>query len=418
MMRIRLFVVITALTTLLSACSTGPSGARTAIRVGALYPLTGSQGPGGIQEYRGVQTAVRMVDAEGGVNGQQIQLVPYDVPTPDAAEPAIADLHSQGIRFVLGTYGSTISNPAAVAASNEGMLYWETGAVGLMSSQAQGSLVFRVAPTGQTLGSSAISFVANQLSSKQGRDPNRLRFLVVHVNDVYGKAVADGAVRQIRSMHLPFAGSISYDPMSFSPAGLARRIASAKPDVLFVSAYLQDGVALWKQIVKQKVPLITGIGTSSSFCMPKFGQRLGPEAVGLFASDKPSAPSINGWGLQPAAGSLLYRADDAYLAAYGQHMQAAALAGFSGAWALFHYVMPGASALTPIGVGRAALSVSLPSGSLPNGSGLRFAPGGTPDAGSNLRAASVIWEWVGVDHEVVVWPPSLATHKIVDIPPA
>ena len=43
-----------------------------------------------------------------------------------------------------------------------------------------------------------------------------------------------------------------------------------------------------------------------------------------------SLPSIGGWGLEPQAGSLLYEADDAYKAAYGDEMPAAALAGVSG----------------------------------------------------------------------------------------
>ena len=35
------------------------------IRVGAIYPLSGSQGPGGLAEFRGVQIAADMVNAAG-----------------------------------------------------------------------------------------------------------------------------------------------------------------------------------------------------------------------------------------------------------------------------------------------------------------------------------------------------------------
>ena len=143
--------------------------------------------------------------------------------------------------------------------------------------------------------------------------------------------------------------------------------------------------------------------------MPEFGARLGEDAVGLFASDKPDAGSIDPGGLSSAARSVLRRAASAYRARYGEEMSSPALAGFSAAWALFSDVMPNASSLTPAGVAAAARATSIPRGGLPNGSGLRFAPAGSPDAGSNLRAASVIWEWVGIDHRAVVWPPEYAT---------
>ena len=139
------------------------------------------------------------------------------------------------------------------------------------------------------------------------------------------------------------------------------------------------------------------------------------DAVGLFASDKPDADALNTSGLTSAGKALLERARAAYLAKYHREMSAPALAGFSGAWALFHMVMPAAAEATPDAVAGAALRASIPPGALPNGSGLEFAPPGTIDPGANLRAASVIWEWVGVNQRAVVWPVQFATAKIAPI---
>ncbi len=93
-------------------------------------------------------------------------------------------------------------------------------------------------------------------------------------------------------------------------------------------------------------------------------------------------------------------------------MSPAALAGFSAAWALFADVLPSAASASAADVADAARAADLPSGSLPNGSGLRFGAPDTLSAGDNLAAASVIWEWVRPGHAAVVWPPSLATHAI------
>jgi branched-chain amino acid transport system substrate-binding protein len=405
-------VLVFALGALVSACSSSPAP----IRVGAVYPMTGSQGPGGVDEYRGVRLAVGMVNADGGVDGRPVELEVLDVPGADAAPGAVAALGDQGIRFVLGSYGSTVSQPAAAAAAHRDILFWETGAVGSMPAPGSGGrLFFRVAPGGSVLGKAAVSFVADQLAPRWHRPASSLRFAVANVEDVYGSAVAAGAVDEIHALGLPFAGQFPYDLSHPDPAGVVRRIARAKPDVLFVAAYMEDGIALRRQMVRQRLPLLVNIGTSSSYCMPEFGAALQGQAVGLFASDKPDADAIDTSGLTREARDLLDRARSAYRSRYDAEMSAPALAGFSAAWALFHTVMPAASELTPEAVAAQALRARIPVGGLPNGSGLEFSPPGATDPGANLLAATVIWEWLGVEQRAVVWPQQFATAAIQPI---
>jgi branched-chain amino acid transport system substrate-binding protein len=394
-----------------AACS--PAERVEPIRVGAVYPLSGAQGPGGVDEHRGVVLAADLANEEGGVLGRPIEIRSLDVPGSDAAPAAIELLRAEGVHLVLGSYGSTISAPASEAAAERGMLYWETGAVGMLPPAAdRGGLTFRVPPTGAALGRAAIAFVAGRLAPELGREPRDLRYAVSFVDDVYGRSVTAGAREELRARRLRNVGSFGYDLRTMEAADLVRRIAAARPDVLFVSAYLRDAIALRRELVRQDVPLLANIGTSSSYCMPEFGATLGVDAVGVYASDKPSAASIDPAGLRPEAAALLERANDAYRDRWGEDMSPPALAGFSGAWALFTEVLPAASALRPAAVAAAAADVSLPLGSLPNGSGLRFGPTGSAASGDNLAAASVIWEWVAPGRAAVIWPPAFATEPI------
>jgi branched-chain amino acid transport system substrate-binding protein len=384
--------------------------------VGAVYPLSGSQGSGGIDEFQGVQLAVEMVNEAGGVDGRRIELRKVDAPSPDAAVPAIDQLAQDGVRFVVGSYGSTVSQPAAAEAATKGMLFWETGAVGEMSSPSLGTLVFRVAPAGAMLGRNAVGFVEDRLTSRVGAAAGTLRYAVAYVDDAYGRSVAKGAVAEIARRGLPLAADVPYAIQGYDAAAVAAKIGAVHPDVLFVASYLQDAVELQREMRKQGINPRIGIGTSSSYCMPQFGQMLGTEAVGLFASDKPDGWGLDPQGLAPDARTLLEEAKEEYEHRYGGYMSAPALAGFSAAWALFHHVMPAAAALTPEGVAAAARGEKLAVGSLPNGSGLQFGRPGSPDAGANIRASSVIWEWVGVNQRAVVWPPAYATHGIEVLP--
>jgi branched-chain amino acid transport system substrate-binding protein len=406
-------LVLTALATSCSRSAGGAADDDAPLRVGAVYPLSGAQGPGGVEEYRGVRIAAQLANADGGVAGRQIELVPVDVPAADAAPDAVTKLAGRGAGVVLGSYGSTISEPAARTASARGLVFWETGAVGeLMGLERGGERVFRVAPSGAMLGKAAMDFVAQQLLPKLRRDPATLRYTVAAVDDQFGAAVSRGALDELRARGYRVAGSLRYDPRRYDKVQVVRQIAATRPDVLFVVAYLDDGVALRREIVRQDLKLVANIGTSSSYCMPAFGAALGRDAVGLFASDKPDAYGINRKGLDPQARAILEAADQAYERTYHQEMSAAALAGFAGAWALFHWVLPRAGSTDSEAVAKAAREVTIPAGGLPNGSGLRFGAPGDVDPGANLRAATVIWEWVGVRDRQITWPPQFATAPV------
>lgn len=411
-------VVVAALAA--AACSTSTDPAAGTVEIGAIYPLSGSQGQGGIDEHRGALLAAQLVNADGGIDGRRIEIVSIDVSAAEAAAGAVEEFEDDGIDVVLGSYGSTISTPASATAAANDMLFWETGAVGTLTADSeQGVRTFRVPPTGAVLGANAIGFVHGPLAEAFGRDPGDLRYAVSFVDDVYGRAVAGGALQAAADLGLDVVGRFGYDFQTVDYDDLARRIDRSGADVLFVSAYLVDAIELRRALVRNDVDLLASIGTSSSYCMPEFGADLGTEAVGLFASDKPSGDAIDPSTLRPEGAALLERARTAYDERWGEEMSPAALAGFSAAWALFAEAMPAASDLSADAIAEAALEIDLPMGSLPNGSGLRFGEPGTATAGDNVAAAAVVWEWMAPGEAAVVWPPQLATHELraMDIAP-
>jgi branched-chain amino acid transport system substrate-binding protein len=410
MTRTRMALVVGFLCLCLAApasCSGGPDP----IRIGAVYPTGGAQGPGGLEEFRGLRLAADMANELGGVNGRPIELRLEAADAAEAAPSAVRTLASDGITVIAGSYGSTVSLPAAETATDLGVVFWETGAVGMLGQRAaSGDLAFRFAPSGWSLGLAAVAFVRDQLAPRLQGGP--LRYSVAYVNDVYGRSVAGGAIREIGSSGQTLAGTFPYEPAGTDFDDLVGRIARARTEVLMVVAYLEDGVELRQAVLRADLPLAATIGTSSSYCHPEFGERLGGRAVGVFASDKPDADVVDLSGLAPSAAGVLVEARDEYRRRHGEPMSAAALSGFAGGWALFRHVLPASGRLTPAEVAEAARRVRLPLGALPNGSGLRFGPRGTPEAGDNALAASVIWEWIRPYTRAVVWPPTFATSDI------
>jgi len=379
-----------------------------AIRIGALYPLSGSQASGGHEEYQGLQTAANLINASGGVRGLRISFVPANAPSADAAPDAVDRLKRQGVSIVTGSYGSTISLPASAEAQRDGLIFWESGAVATMVTERGYPNVFRTVTTGNSLGRAGARYAASIIAPRLRMTVPQLRAAVVYADDVYGSSVGRAMVAEAKSLRFRLAGVLSYDPYHVSFAPLVRRLKGMRPDIVLVAGYVQDAIAFRRETLRQHLHPAAMIGTSSAFCMQAFGDTLGRDALGLFASDKPDA-SFNPAALRPAARRLLARATAAYRRSFRTSMTAPAVAGFVAGWILFHDVLPHARSLSPADIRDAALKVNLPYGSEINGAGVRFAPPGAPDEGQNLRAISVIWQWQRPGHEVVVYPKNYAT---------
>jgi branched-chain amino acid transport system substrate-binding protein len=286
----------------LVAASCSSAGGGHTITLGAIYPMSGRQGPGGIEEERGASLAVELANRQGGVNGRKVKTKVIDVEAGSEAPGAMDRLRAEGIQIVLGSYGSTISAPASVAAKSNGMLLWETGAVGETADGAgAGESFFRIAPSGANLGRSGVSFVREQLTPLLSSKP--MRYAVTYVDDAYGRAVGLGAVDEVRAAGDVLAGVFPYDVHRFEARELVDRIAASRPDVLFVSAYLDDGIAIRRATIEAKLPLLASVGTSSSYCMPAFAAALGRGAVGLFASDNPTGPTCGRTPRAPRVGA-------------------------------------------------------------------------------------------------------------------
>lgn len=383
------------------------------LTIGAVYPTGGTHSRGGIDEFRGVELAVEYVNSHGGVGGRQVEIAFQKADSGDEAPRAVHALAEQGIQVILGSYGSTISRPAAAAARASGVMFWETGAVGDLSMEsAADPLVFRFPPTGETLGKAAVDHAFERALPALDQQPKALRYGVTYVDDSYGASVGVGAVAALRSRGVEPSGIYPYLLANMDMRRLVSKMKQDRIQVLFVSSYLSDGIELRRQTVDQNLNLVASLGTSSSYCMHEFGEALGKSAVGLFASDKPDGHVLDPKRLEPTAGEQLVWARDLFKERYSHEMTAPALTGFAGALALLEHVIPQADSEAAAAISDAAREVEIKQGELPNGSGMDFAKGSS----ENRRATSVIWQWVAPGVRAVVHPPAFATQPALPLP--
>lgn len=438
------------------------------IRIGAVFPSVPNAAGLADAEREGVRIAARFVNADGGVNGRPIELVERSLDARDQAPSVMADLAAQGVSVVIGAYSSDLSIAASAAASSAGLLYWEAGAVADQLTGRGLPLVFRVGTNGSTLGTNSAAFAAQQLAPRLDKSPGQLRVAIVVAEDAYATSVADAAARTASADGLNVVAQIPYNLAVPRWPDVMAALRAARPDAIILASHVPDGVAFRQAMLAANLKVGALIGSTMAECDPDFAGDLGADAIGIFASDRPtagfrpdaldpaaratydrfaaawSAASGGGpaWTSVPATSAGTWSApssgpseapaswatptsgDDGYdLIGPAESAPASAteeaLSGFSAGWALFHDVLPTATpasgGLDAPQVAAAARSVDLPSGSLPNGAGLRFSSD-PASLGQNERAAAVIWQWQAVKQYAFVWPPSYATGPIIDVP--
>ncbi|HEV1997355.1 MAG TPA: ABC transporter substrate-binding protein [Candidatus Dormibacteraeota bacterium] len=389
----------------------GACGVQAATRndfvLGLVAPLKGESGLTAREDTRGVQVAVDEVNRQGGVQGRHVRLVARGADSREATAPAVEALKAAGAAVVMGSYSSQLSIPTAVATSSAGLVYWEAGAVADQVTGEALPRVFRVGAAGSNLGHGSAVFATEQLAPRLHRTVPALRITVVEEHDAYGDSVTNGVVTEATARGAQVAPVIRYDAYHPDWNSVFAAVVGSLPDVLVLASYIPDGVAFRREMLSRGITVGALIGTTMAECGPEFGAELGNDAIGVFASDRPSR-GFNPASLRPGART----AYDLLVSEYQRRFDAVpgeeGIASFSAAWALLHHVLPGAASLAPSGIDAAAQAADLPTGSLPNGAGLRFSSA-LQDRGQNLRSASVIWQWQGYRHSVTVWPPVLAT---------
>jgi branched-chain amino acid transport system substrate-binding protein len=411
----RLLPAVVLVAALLAAVAS-PTSAQRVIRVGALFPLNGTMSTLARQEYQGVEIARDMVNMDGGVNGTPIQLDSRELDDPSAAGAAVQSLRADGVSVVIGTYSSALSVPASAAASAVGLTYWEAGAVADRVTGRALPNVFRVGASGANLGANSATFAATVLAPRLGRTPAATRVSVVLEDDDYGHSVGDSAVRSARAWGMNVVSYTTYNAHNPNWPPVLDAVAAAHPDVLVLASYIPDGVAFRRAMLAAHLHVGALIGSTMAECGPDFGLELGPAAIGVFASDRPTQ-GFNEDVLTPSARATYERFSRMWEQTTGGPPTEEGLAGFSAAWALFRDVLPHGGALDANSIAATARTLDIPRGSLPNGAGIQFSSDPAM-RGQNTRAAAVIWQWQAVRHSVTVWPPvdATGTPELIPLP--
>jgi branched-chain amino acid transport system substrate-binding protein len=353
------------------------------IVIGALFPLTGPLATLGNECLRGVQLATDLCNAGGGVLNQPVTLALGDATDPDRAVSEARRLISdQQPALILGTGDSALSLGASEASEGSGIPYWELSAA-MPSITTRGfHYLLRLCDTEDGIADRAVEAAETVVAPALQRPASGLTGALLYSDEATGIALLPLIAAAAHRHNMPPPMSIAYQSGDADFAALAARLAAMRPDILLHHGSSEDAVLLHAALAARGWRPHAMIGTSAAYTSRETAAMIGPAFDGTLSV-----------GVTPY--SLAARlAPDAGMVAtlYEQRFGAAPRSGYS----LSHFAGTSlcfdtlrlAKTIDKDKVLAVAQALTLSDGTLANGWGALFAPGG-----QNLRAFSSLAQW-------------------------
>src|SRR6201995_2013745 len=198
--------------------------AKDPIRLGYLTALTGPSSSTGIGANRGTLLAVQEINAAGGINGRQIELITRDTQSdPTRAVNGAAELtRGEKVSVVFGPInsGESLAVVPLLARANTPQIHpcW----VDTLTDPQKYPMCFRNAPTNQQIGGAANRYVTEVLKKK--------KVAVVSDTTGYGTASVNAYVPMLkeRGAEVVYQGNIDAANPDLKPELLRMQSAGAE----------------------------------------------------------------------------------------------------------------------------------------------------------------------------------------------
>jgi branched-chain amino acid transport system substrate-binding protein len=274
-MKLKSFAGVLAAGACLSlAFSCAKAGSSSTLNIGLQAPLTGSYSAEGEWAKRSAEVAADLINTAGGIDGKKIKIVAVD----DAGNPkdsalAAQKLISQGVKLVVGSYGSGITIPAADLYDGAGVVSVGYGCTAVrLTMDKKRPYFFRTCGRDDTQ-SAFFADVVKKLGVK--------KVAIMHDNTDYGKGVAEDAKKfladQVAAKTVEIVYYDSITPGETDYSAVVQKLKTLKPDLWFYTSYYSEAGLLVKQA--RQIGLNCLFVGSNAVPNPEFVKIAGPAAV-------------------------------------------------------------------------------------------------------------------------------------------
>ena len=215
------------------------------LKLGALMPLTGGLQAYGETSLNGVKLAAEQINAAGGVNGGQVEVIVGDTQTaPQAGVSAAQKLvNVDRVSALIGALSSGVSIPVAKTVSSKEGVPQVSGASTSpdITSLDDNDFMFRTVPTDAVQGVGLAELTL---------DAGITDVAIVYLNNDYGKGLAEAFANAYTAKGGKVTASVAFEEKQASYRGELAKAADGGSAHLVQIAYPEDGIPMIKQALE------------------------------------------------------------------------------------------------------------------------------------------------------------------------
>jgi len=405
-----LVALLIILTVAVSGCTKESPGT---VKIGAVYPLTGSSAAIGADIKNGILLALDVVNNEhnldlplarsGGIdslNGAKLEIVFGD----SQGSPSVGILETERlideekVVALTGCYRSAVTAAASQTAEDKGVPF--LAAISTAPSLTQRGLkwFFRTTPSEETFIHNFYQFLQDIQDEK---DIKADRLAIVYEDSIWGSEIGEYEEQYTDKCGYQVVASISYSSYTTNLTSEVQRLIDARPDILMQASYVNDAI-LYLQAYKQTNFCPDAIlANDAGFTNPEFLQTLGKDGNYILTREVWSKDLAT---TKPLAGTI----NQMFGERYGADMNGNSARAFTGVLVLADAINR-AGSTDPEAIHKALLEINIPGDKLiMPWDGIRF----DQVTHQNTLGKGIICQIIEQEY-CTVWPRNLATRELV-----
>lgn len=262
------------------------------IKLGAALSLTGALAREGQLTKEGYEFCASRINEKGGVKvGDKSYKIAItyrdDKSEPDTAGQLVDGFNDEGIKLVLGPYGSSSTEAAAaVIEKNKQVMVEGAGADDKIFEKGY-TQTFAVLSPATQYAASMVRAVAELAQPK----PKTVVFLTA--DDGFSKTVTEGGEAEAEKQGIEVLATESFPEGATDVSAALTKIRGMNADLVLGSVHLEEGIAIIKQSAELGVKPAGGFGETVAPPTPDFVETLGDSAEGVLGSTQ-WVPQVKG----------------------------------------------------------------------------------------------------------------------------
>ena len=241
------------------------------IKIGAMYALTGANAAIGTNILRGIDFAVKMINAQGGVNGRMLEVIRGDTEGDAAKARSVAEklVTQDNVNAVLGCHQSTLTNIAAqVCDANEVPMITAISTVDNLSENGY-EYFFRMCPMNSVYVRGMFDYLRDQ-AKVTGKEVKTIAIFADNSN--IGQEIIRCSEIFAPEYNMKIVAKIEYQGGQPDMSSEVLALKEANADAVIAESYINDATLFMKTLQEQNYQPPIIVAKANGYTDPTFLQ--------------------------------------------------------------------------------------------------------------------------------------------------